>query len=535
VPVSSPHKSLADVWAALCRPGANAQTVPICDSPRSMVRVAIVITLSALLATHFAVMPCIVWSAPDAPYTANVAQILKLPQGAADLLPAPGIQKTLPMAAAPKYKVYPTLTAPDIAAIEHDIATSPLASTRKRHHINRIYQLHADPLVGRIPIVIMPGRAEEFQPNAWWEKLSALCDSHPELRRRYKLFVYIYDSYDTLPNMVSAFQHEMHQLFKHYPAEQPLGVVSYSLGGVILRDAVASDWLVKQLDTAIAMGVPFHGSPLFEEAWYPRYIRVHNHSPIRKWWVRSMYQAYMGNKDHLIEALSWHDFDASAMPQRTPQAVASNNNNKAYQEVGQMNALPPQVWSPNQAKLKSKMIIYASYLKNRFNSSDQKLWTALGPTSVPKIIIKSPRMVGEFAGLFLPASGLTLHSIFQSVNYELSTLPASNTETGEMVAPGLYRYNDGTVPLSSALFLPSRSRPYTEEPADMAKLSDAAKVRIFANIDHMDLGHYRWPETPLLTQDTMHPEDGALKPNEWIFNDLNLAFGFTGQTKASQI
>ena len=456
----------------------------------------------------------------------------------ADIKIASATQSKTPAMPATKavHTPYKKLTIQEQQLVEADLATLPVAKDRSKKNINRIYQLHETPLNGRIPIVVLPGRAEEFQFNAWWKKLSRLVDKTPALKNRYKLFVYIYDSYDTLDHLTVAFQQDMQQVFKHYPAEQPLGVISYSLGGMILRDAVASDWVLNQIDTAIAIGVPFHGTPLFDLGWYSHYAKVYNHSPIRKWWIRALYQAYMGNKDNLISALAWRRFDTSGMPPGNSVIVTNPNSSdnrrlshSQHELTGEMNALSPEVWSPNQAELKKKMIIYAGYLQNRFTTNNSELWAALKPTSLPKTLLKSPRLMGEIAGLFLPVSGVTLHSIFKGVNYQLSSLPAWSQESGKALKAGLYRYNDGTVPISSALFLPRRNRPYTEDLSSLAQAADSQKVRVFPNIDHMDLGHYRWPETSLVAHDEIHPSEGRMKPNEWIFHDFDTAFGFASE------
>ena len=64
-----------------------------------------------------------------------------------------------------------------------------LYNTRLRRFVglDRIFEFDDEPLGNRIPVILVPGRAEEFQPNSWWKKFERLVDNNKGFKIKHTL------------------------------------------------------------------------------------------------------------------------------------------------------------------------------------------------------------------------------------------------------------------------------------------------------------------------------------------------------------
>lgn len=184
---------------------------------------------------------------------------------------------------------------------------------------------------------------------------------------------------------------------------------------------------------------------------------------------------------------------------------------------------------PNEDAIRSKMVVYGSFLENGYTKTDQPI----NPRRLPRYAMVDQRgktrqqkraawlaMPGKVLVSILPVYGFTVHSVFTYMNYQLANLPSRTAENPEGKNTNLYRYNDGAIPLTSDLFLSPREKPYGEDLSVLAKKAHTRKVRIFANLDHVDLGEYNLLKSRLRRHDVIHPDEGAFLPNQWILVDL---------------
>jgi hypothetical protein len=107
------------------------------------------------------------------------------------------------------------------------------------------------------------------------------------------------------------------------------------------------------------------------------------------------------------------------------------------------------------------------------------------------------------------------------MNWQIANIPTYTPKAQWAGLQHLYRFNDGVIPLSSMLYLPERDRPYNEALGGFKETYDGCYARVFADLDHVDLGHYRWPERHLVAPDMFHLEATQRKPMAWLFEDLN--------------
>ncbi len=377
----------------------------------------------------------------------------------------------------------------------------PLVRWRKSGFLNHIYKFDEEPLGERVPVILVPGRAEEFQRSSWWKKFRKMSRKTEGFEEHYKLYAYIYDSKEELDAQTDDFVREMKAYFGDFLRDdRQVILVSYSLGGMITRKAMLEDEDIDELvHTMFAVAVPFHGSPLFDPEWFTQYIRPPNHSPVRRWWDKTVYRLYLFGKDNLKKGLSWNNFDGSK--------PMYDGELQGHMLVSEIDPYRPH---PRTDVIKRKIIIYASYLENEYTNPVDGDWDFLGLTwYVPKAVV----------GSILPAY-TSVHSVFTYMNRQVANLPTYSPEHPMGREEHLYRYNDGVFPISSMLYLPPRDTPYHEDFDELVQFIDVQKARIFLNIDHMHIGEYALRRSQIRATDILHPDEGTRSPNEWLIHDL---------------
>lgn|GEM_PF-1587430 len=411
-----------------------------------------------------------------------------------------------------------------------------------KHHnsLNQIYEFDHKPLGNRIPVILIPGRAEEFQQNSWWRSMNKDARQNPDYQQNFKTYIFLYNSKDELPVQAKSLATELRKNFAQLPASQPLMLVSYSLGGVIAREVMADDDILNRVDTLMAIGVPFHGSPMFDSKWFTEYLNPPNRFAIRRFWDRANYHVYMLGKNNLQHGLKWDNFDGSKpvfkeeIKVGQPKIWEIVKNKNVAQDKDKVIAVitetpEPYTPYPNEDKIRSKMLVYAGYLENGFTETNEPP----NPRRLPRYALKDGKgktrqekrtawlsIPGKLAVSILPVYGFTVHSVFTYMNYQLAKLPTRTPKSPEGENALVYRYNDGAIPLSSNLFLPARNHAYRENLPALAAEAHVRRVRVFANLDHVDLGEYNLFKSKLRRHDVLHPEDGAFLPNKWLLHDL---------------
>jgi len=410
-----------------------------------------------------------------------------------------------------------------------------------RHHnsLNQVYEFDHKPLGNRIPVILIPGRAEEFQQNSWWRSMHRDARQNPDYQKNFKTYIFLYNSKDELDVQAKGLATELRKNFSQLPASQPLMLVSYSLGGVIAREVLADDDILNRVDTLMAVGVPFHGSPMFDSKWFTEYLNPPNRFAIRRFWDRTNYHLYMLGKNNLQHGLKWDNFDGSKpifkeeikVGEPKIWEIGKNKNAADKDKVVTVITETPEAYTPypNEDKIRSKMLVYGTYLENGFTETNQPV----NPRRLPRYALKDGKgktrkekraawlsIPGKIVVSILPVYGFTVHSVFTYMNYQLANLPTRTQDSPEGKNILVYRYNDGAIPLSSNLFLPARSHAYRENLTELAAEAHVRHVRIFANLDHVDLGEYNLFKSKLRRHDVLHPDDGAFLPNKWLLHDL---------------
>ncbi len=396
------------------------------------------------------------------------------------------------------------------SALDDPMAGLMLPKQRSWSSLNQIYEFDRLPLGQRIPVILVPGRAEEFQQDSWWKRFYRHSMRNSQFRHNFKLYVFLYNSKEELDVQAHGLAMDLRKRFGHLPESQPLMLVTYSLGGVIAREVLKEPGMLEKLDTQIAIAVPFHGSPLFDPDWFSQYLNPPNRSPVRRFWDRNIYRAYMFGKSNLTRGLGWDNFDRSK-----PQFDAAIPHQLAGDQVSSL--VPPYVEYPMADEIRAKTIVFASYLENGYTQSNQPF----NPRKLPRFVLDNTlSLPKEAVATVLPFYGYTVHSVFTYMNNQLANLPTYTPDDPQGENTHLYRFNDGAIPLSSMLFLKPSDKPYDQDVWELVRLANVRKTRIFVNLDHMDVGEYTLRKSGLVRPDLIHPEDGERSPDEWVMYDL---------------
>jgi pimeloyl-ACP methyl ester carboxylesterase len=386
----------------------------------------------------------------------------------------------------------------------------PWLMTYKQRHLNHLYAFESEPLGEQIPLIIIPGRAQEGQSNPWWQKLKEYIAAYPDVAKRYKFYIYLYDSKQDVYFTAREFKQEFSYFLKYLPeTAKPVVIISYSMGGQVVQSAFLSQPdLMNRVSTIFGMSVPYHGSPLFDPEWLAGQFT--HYSPVRRGWDKLIYGLYMRGKPHLIRDMSFVNFDTSKPVSVTPRKVLNVVNRKPIM----LRLNEPKLIDSRDESLrafKKRLIVYASYLKSPQSEGPQAL-SALDQIS---------RVNNLVLGAVYPTYVPSVHRSLEFMGREMAQLPVANVNLPYGKSQGHpYRFNDGVIPASSLFYLPVRDRPYTEYISDYPSVWNICNGRFFENLDHVDLGHYRYPERLLVARDVFHPEQTARMPLDWLFTDL---------------
>jgi hypothetical protein len=334
-----------------------------------------------------------------------------------------------------------------------------------------------------------------------------MADKHPVYSQHYKFYAYIYRSKEKIERLADGFTQEATQLAHSMPSNRQMILITYSLGGVIVQESLLRNpKLLDRTQAIFAVTVPFHGSPFFNPIWFTEGLVPINYSPIRLFWDRLTYYVYMFDKANLPQGIRWDNFDQSQpdLDVRIPFDPTT-----VIQPGARLTVHERQIRS-----FKDKLIIYATYLNNRYTEPPKQR------PLLEQVPLKLFNGIKEIPGAILPFYGFTAHSVMITGNHWLSNLPTFDPKTGNARNIHLFRYNDGVIPLSSQLYLQPRNVPYDNRIDELITAIDVYKARIFVNLDHIDIGEYRMPRSYTRAIDILNPAEGKRSPIEWILFDL---------------
>ncbi len=379
-----------------------------------------------------------------------------------------------------------------------------------------IYQYDDSLLANRAPLLIVHGLRAEYYPCFRWEKLIKRLNANKDFASKFKIYLARYDSTALLDKTVPEMQQRIAELYQSV-GRKPIIALALSMGGNVLYESMLSPQTDQQVKLLMAMGTPFHGSPLFSADWLKYGIYKNISFP----WTRIdhsiAYKLYFARNPNLLADLRWDNCDG-AIPDighfasRLPFGPKGN--------LTPERSVNPRMVAINKKNFdKSKLITYSGYLLNPYQLPETARIienTFLGPYTMFTIA--------------LPAYLAREHPVLKMLNRVISTVPPTEIASKRAKTNFVYVLNDGITPVLSSLFLPdAHCATYgLSREADLIKIKpfvDVRTARIFRNIDHLTYIDGTRPSVviPNTMRDELNPEAGNRNIFNWILFDLDCA------------
>lgn len=404
----------------------------------------------------------------------------------------------------------------DLSITTHTFEAPPPAKKLKKSPEDvAIYEYDDAPLGDREPLLFVHGLRGEFYPNFRWGKLAGHFKKDASFDKAYKIYFCRYPTLVRLENTIPEFQKAVASLYAA-AKERPITIVALSMGGNITYESMQADPATEsKIKAVMALGSPFHGSPLFSADWmqYSLYKRLS--MP----WTRIDHslalKMYFNRNQNLLADLGWDDAD-KAVPD-----AGKFKSKLLFGPKGDMSAEKVinarlQKLNENNSHIKRKMITYGGYMNNPY----------LEPAA-ERYLENAAMYPITFLTVKFPAHLAREHPVLKMLNRDIACVQVTKEWKEQAKPPFLYALNDGITPLSSALFLPAetlKALPLVsfDSVKKLRGRTDVKLARAFRNIDHLTyIDRYR-PFSLLADKvhDELRPEEGAKDIFDWMLGDI---------------
>ena len=359
-----------------------------------------------------------------------------------------------------------------------------------------LVSLDDQPLGNRTPLVLVHG----INPNPdfvfGWGAYLDEARKHPAYQQRYKTYQFRYDTSATTAQTGEEMRVALHAMAESLPADRSMRIAGLSLGGMLVRIALADDTVRAKVDRFIAIGVPFHGTPLASPHWLRAQIHTQSLFSTLRLTNRIAYGQTRKRFPHFDADFCWDNFDGAI-----PASIRAKQPCQPH-------------YGPDTTQVPT--ITYAAFFGAEA-SDRQWLQEQVVLQNAPA---GKPRRVPIW----------NRHVMFKLVRPSIAELPR---ETGsisepEKSVPTPLAFNDGISPVSSQLWLgrfvsatDNQPLAVTQQWDAILKLHSTPQARLFEGIDHRDWleGRTRLKDTEAV-RDWLHPNAPPLTVNQWIIHDL---------------
>ncbi len=360
--------------------------------------------------------------------------------------------------------------------------------------------LHAtdsQPLASRVPLVLVHGINPDPDAQYGWRGFLAHSAAAPGFNRYYKVYLFVFDPSLPVTENSRNLQAALHALADPLPPERPMRIAALSLGGMLVRMALADPGLQRHVDRFIAIGVPFHGSPLANPQWIRAQVKKDAPFSLLRLVNRVAYWETRRRFPNFMADFCWDNFDG---------AIPDSIRQKA----------PCQATDYGPDRLRVPTILYAGY----FGASNEHQHWIRNYLSLADTAPQAKKRRGTM---------LSRHMMFRMVQPAISGLPLARHASGSDAYPPLWAFNDGISPISSQLWLgrfvqSSDGTPVSTDAlwGQVARLRADGGHRLFVGLDHRDWleGKTRNARTNVL-KDLLHPDAPGRGIFDWLLADLD--------------
>jgi pimeloyl-ACP methyl ester carboxylesterase len=374
-----------------------------------------------------------------------------------------------------------------------------------------IYQSDQLPLKERSPLLLIHGGGSEYKELFHWDKVVARFNQDERFQSKYKVYLLRYDSTRLLEDIMPEVKGQMLELARS--CRNPLTIMALSMGGNIAQLAAEDSELDRVIARVIAMGTPFHGSPLFSADWFQYSLYKSKVLPLFRVLDSIDYRVYFSWHKNYQQDLKWDDAD-DLVPQVGAFKSKFPFGPKGVLTIGRDTSSILSEANSEHKVDKKKFTVLAGYLLNTYVLSrerDRLRYRIMAPFHFLSTQLRA--QIGEENAALLV------------LNREISKIDTG--PGGEELGRGahVYALNDGITPISSALYLPEkvcRTHLLLRETdlQGIAPLIDVASARAFRNIDHVTFIEGKPPHHGKLVRDSLHPEQGMHEIFDWMLAEV---------------
>ncbi len=353
----------------------------------------------------------------------------------------------------------------------------------------------SQPLEKRTPLILLHGINPPDDGAYGWQGFLKSSAGNTEFQQRYKVYLFAYDPTLPVPENGENLRKILTAYRGEHPDAAPFRLVALSLGGLIARQAVNDHAVWTQTDQVIALGVPFHGSPLANPFWMRACLKDKSFwNPMRRT-NRLAYWLTRKKFPHFQDNFCWDNFDGAVPHHVLIKQAATEAFEVAY---------------PSE-ELQRKYRVYAAFFDAE---SREKQWLTHELQREPVMETAKPRKVA-----------FNRHMMFRMAQPTLASLPLNSAK--ENALP-LMMFNDGISPISSQLWLgrytQQQQAPLSQESQWQAVVAmrGHGQARLFEGLDHRDWldDKTRYQNSDAKLPDWLHPEEPSRSIYEWLIYDL---------------
>jgi hypothetical protein len=398
----------------------------------------------------------------------------------------------------------------------------PLSECRSKPQSITVYEYDKTPLGDRQPFLLIHGLRGEYYQGFRWNELIRHFQAHDQFSKKYKLYLARYDSLNSLSQTVPLMRNAINQLYQS-AARRPLSVMALSIGGNLVYEAMLDANTDSEVKLLVALGTPFHGSPLFSPDWFKYSLYKNWQSPFTRMDHALAYRLYFARNPNLLKDFAWDNCD-NAIPDagRFTSLLPFGPRGELEADKAANKTLFAVAEKPFDRK---KIVAYSGYLSSPYLLSK--------PGRIFARTIMAPY---DFCTIELPSHMLREDPVLKMLDRQIAAIRTTTASAQLAGTNFVYGLNDGITPLVSALFLPAKacaSQAYAREP-NIGKIKDGLDVRaarVFRDIDHLAFigGGKGARKIKRVFKDELHPELGAHGLFDWMIFDINQISDNTSQ------
>lgn len=433
------------------------------------------------------------------------------------------------------------------------------------------------PLGDRTPLILVHGIAAQNDHLFNWKHFLRFADGKKEFKRKYKIYLYYYDSSRSVADISESFRYTLKDFIQGLGG-RPIKILAYSEGGLLTRNVMEDPYIYDHTLEVLAIATPFHGSPLANPEWVQQQVRTEPLFSVIRMTQRLAYKITGKLYPSFKEDFHWDNFDGAI-----PMKQYVRNNGPMMQQEYALARKPNFITygsyfgvdvdasyikekleltvDPPRERLMFSNLFKKNFLFSMVRNNIGKLPLASGHEIASASKSKEPPRKADLlektgdsndgGGIPLavpPAMAMPLVTEGADGSLEFSgqptmlrasvsappeptsiqsMMPRAELKQAKRPTVSMMMYNDGISPISSTLWLGRYTPNLIGASQPVEKLWDTLKslkgnrnTRLFAGIDHRNWMDGETRTGSDVVQDLLNPDQKPRTVFEWIIDDL---------------